>query len=106
MDSPEDLASLCAIALAVGLDFGTIWRSILRVHPLVASRLIWAPGRRSSAVVPLITGHSLVIDPAGEVRLRWTGSPVTSNETEPVIAREAARALHVGEPSRRTVPRV
>jgi len=70
MDSPEDLARLCAMALVVGLDLGTIWHTILRLHPLVASGLVRAPGWRSSAVVPLTTGHSLVVDPAGEVTLR------------------------------------
>jgi len=58
---PDDLLQECAAARRRGLDFPTIWREILRIHPLVAGPAIQMADRdRCWHEVPLITGQRLV----------------------------------------------
>src|SRR5579872_145736 len=69
MDCPEDLVRLCSMARVMGLDLATIWRTILRFHPLVAAAPIQATGHTFAEML-LTTGDRLIIDLGGAFRLR------------------------------------
>jgi hypothetical protein len=59
----SDLLQQCAAARAAGLDFPTVWQTILRRHPLVGgSPIQMADGKRIWLEVPLTTGDRLIID--------------------------------------------
>ena len=63
--SPEDLLRECLVARASGLDFPTTWRSIIRIHPLVAGPAVQkAEAGRTWLEVPLMTGHRIKHDDA------------------------------------------
>src|SRR5579871_4742863 len=69
MDGPEDLVRLCSMALVMGLDFAAIWRTILRLHPLVVAASILST-EHAAAEVLLTTGDRLVVDLSGAFTLR------------------------------------
>ena len=58
---PEQLLAECTEALDKGADFPTVWREILRIHPLTAGKAMEkAEGSGISLEVPLTTGQRLV----------------------------------------------
>ena len=60
---PEDLLRECLVAYASGLDFPITWRTIIRVHPLVAGPAIQrAEAGLTWLEVPLTTGHRIKHD--------------------------------------------
>ena len=61
MRTPADLLSECVRASNRGVDFQTIWRDVLRIHPLVAGpALDVTEGGRSRLEIPLTTGQRLL----------------------------------------------
>jgi hypothetical protein len=66
----SDLLRQCETARMAGLDFPTVWTTILRVHPLVAGPAIEvADGNRTWLEIPLTTGGRLACDADGSYRL-------------------------------------
>ena len=66
MRMPAELLSECVRAARRGVDFQTIWRDVLRIHPLVAGPALEVmEGGRSRLEIPLTTGHRLTHSHAG-----------------------------------------
>jgi len=60
----SELVAECISAWQRGVDFPTVWRDVLRVHPLTAGPAIqMADGDRDWLEVPLTTGEHLVYHP-------------------------------------------
>jgi hypothetical protein len=60
---PENLARTCTDALRAGVDFPTLWNTVLKSHPLVAGNPIQRlAGGRPFLEIPLVRGRCLVID--------------------------------------------
>jgi len=58
---PAELLSECVRAARRGVDFQTIWRDVLRIHPLVAGPALEVmEGGRSRLEIPLTTGQRLL----------------------------------------------
>jgi hypothetical protein len=58
---PAELLSECVRASHRGVDFQTIWRDVLCIHPLVAGpALEVSDGGRSRIEIPLTTGQRLL----------------------------------------------
>ena len=62
---PSDLVRACQLAQTEGADFPTIWRTILRPHPLVVGIPVQTVTEaRAQLEIRLSTGHRLVYDSA------------------------------------------
>lgn len=69
----HDLATKCAEAMRVGMDFPTLWHTIIRPHPSVIGIPVQkiTEDRRPYVEVPLLRGEWRVLDyQAKAVRLR------------------------------------
>jgi len=68
----QDLLKKCNDALRNGVDFPTLWHSVIKPHPAVAGVPIQRlDDDRTYLEIPLLRGDCLVVDTGGRtVRLR------------------------------------
>ena len=67
MMSPNDLVQKCNEAMRLGVDFPTLWRTIIKPDPAVIGPPVQRlDGSRTYLEIPLLRGDWLVID--NEVR--------------------------------------
>lgn len=61
--SAQELVARCNAALTTGIDFPTLWHTVIKPHPTVAGVPIqgWI-GDRTCLEIPLLRGDRLVID--------------------------------------------
>jgi hypothetical protein len=60
---PNKLAQICTDTLRNGVDFPTLWETVLKAHPLVAGNPIQRlVGTRPLLEIPLVMGRRLLID--------------------------------------------
>jgi hypothetical protein len=59
----DDLVCACLVAKARGADFPTVWRTILKAHPMVLGIPVQTiTETRAQLEVALITGERLIYD--------------------------------------------
>ncbi len=68
----HDLLRKCDEAMRSGIDFPTLWHTVIKPHPTVVGVLIQrSNGNRTYLEVPLLRGDCLVVDTEGRtVNLR------------------------------------
>ena len=61
--SAQELVAKCNEALAEGIDFPTLWHTVIKPHPTVAGVPIqgWSEDR-TCLEIPLLRGDRLVVD--------------------------------------------
>lgn len=61
--SAHELVAKCNEAFARGIDFPTLWHTVIKLHPTVAGVPIqgWIGGR-TCLEIPLLRGDRLVVD--------------------------------------------
>jgi hypothetical protein len=61
--SPHDLVRMCNDAMRGGVDFPTLWHTVIRPHPAVIGVPVQRlDGDRTYLEVPLLRGEWLVVD--------------------------------------------
>jgi hypothetical protein len=61
--NPNDLVLKCNEAMRVGVDFPTLWHTIIKPHPTVIGPPVQRlDGNRAYLEVPLLRGDWLVVD--------------------------------------------
>ncbi len=61
--SPNDLVQQCNEAMRLGVDFPTLWHTIIKVDPTVVGVPVQrVDGNRTYLEIPLLRGDWLVID--------------------------------------------
>jgi hypothetical protein len=62
----QDLMRKCSDALRRGVDFPTLWHTVIKPHPTVAGVPVQrSNGDRTYLEIPLLTGDCLVADTEG-----------------------------------------
>jgi hypothetical protein len=62
----QDLLKKCNEAMRSGVDFPTLWHTVIKLHPTVAGVPIQrSDGNRTYLEVPLLRGDCLVVDTDG-----------------------------------------
>ncbi|MEI9424211.1 hypothetical protein O7A70_23895 [Mesorhizobium sp. Cs1299R1N1] len=65
-DVVSELVRACNTARAKGMDFPTIWQTMLKQHPYVVGRPLQDQNEVGPALrVPLVTGRHLIFDASG-----------------------------------------
>lgn len=61
---PDDLVKQCAVSMRAGVDFPTLWNSVIKPHPSVVGVPVQRidDNRRPYIEIPLLRGDWLVVD--------------------------------------------
>jgi hypothetical protein len=64
----HDLVTKCNEAMRSGIDFPTLWHTVIKPHPTVSGVPVqrW-DGVRTYLEIPLLRGDSLVVDTDGRI---------------------------------------